>query len=48
MTTIRDLLASRGCEVLFNFMYDSVNRFIADEREEILQSFNQLFGTQGI
>lgn len=48
MTTIRDLLASRGCEVLFNFMYDSVNRFIADEREEILQSFKQLFGTQEV
>ena len=46
MNTIRDLLSSRKCEVLFNFMYDSVNRFVADERPGISQSFNQLFGTE--
>ncbi len=48
MTTIRDLLASRQCEVLFNFMYDSVNRFISDERAGTSQSFNQLFGVEKI
>lgn len=46
MTTIRDLLSSRKCEVLFNFMYDSLNRFIADERSGIVNSFNLLFGTE--
>ena len=48
MTTIRDLLASQKCEVLFNFMYDSVNRFITDERPETSQSFNPLFGVETI
>ena len=43
--TIRDLLSSDKCEVLFNFMFDSVNRFIGDERSGISQSFDELFGT---
>ena len=45
MTTIRDLLSSRKCEVLFSFMFDSVNRFISDKRPGVSQSFSRLFGT---
>ena len=46
MTTIRDLLSSNKCEVLFNFMYDSLNRFITDSRSGTINSFNSLFGTE--
>ncbi len=42
---IRDLLASDKCEVLFNFMYDSVNRFVTDERPGVARHFAELFGT---
>ncbi|MCP4383419.1 MAG: three-Cys-motif partner protein TcmP [Hyphomicrobiales bacterium] len=42
---IRDLLASDKCEVLFNFMYDSVNRFVADKRPGVARHFAELFGT---
>lgn len=42
---LRDLLASDKCEVLFNFMYDSVNRFVADERPGVARHFAELFGT---
>ena len=47
MTTIRDLLSSRQCEVLFNFMYDSVNRFVTDETLGVAHHFEELFGTSG-
>ena len=46
MEVIRDLLSSRQCEVIFNFMLDSVNRFVADTRSGIEKSFAQLFGTE--
>ena len=45
MKTIRDLLAFNKCEVLFNFMYDSVNRFVTDDRPGIARSFQEMFGT---
>ena len=45
MASIRDLLSSAKCEVLFNFMYDSVNRFVADTRPGIARHFSDLFGT---
>jgi three-Cys-motif partner protein len=44
---IRDLLSFDRCEVLFNFMFDSVNRFVADEREGIARHFEDLFATTG-
>jgi three-Cys-motif partner protein len=47
MTLIRDLLSFDRCEVLFNFMFDSVNRFVADGRPEIARHFAELFGTYG-
>lgn len=46
MQTIRDLLSFDRCEVLFNFMFDSVNRFVGDEREGIAPHFAALFGTE--
>ena len=46
ITTIRDLLSSKKCEVLFNFMFDSVNRFISDDRPAILQNFSAMFGVE--
>ena len=46
MRTIRSLLAARKCEILFNFMYESVNRFVADTRPGIRHSFTELFGSE--
>ena len=45
MRLIRDLLAADKCEVLFNFMYDSVTRFVSDEQPNVAQHFDELFGT---
>ena len=45
MNTIRDLLSSRRCEVLLNFMYDSVNRFVSVDDPTIGRNFAELFGT---
>ena len=45
MATIRDLLSSGSCEVVFNFMYDSVNRFVTDETSSTAHHFAELFGT---
>ena len=42
---IGELLSSKKCEVIFNFMYDSVNRFVTDDRPGIAQHFAELFGT---
>jgi three-Cys-motif partner protein len=42
---ISRLLAFDRCEVLFNFMYDSINRFVADQRPNIAKHFADLFGT---
>lgn len=45
MNTISALLSSGQSEVLFNFAYDSVNRFVDDKRPEISRHFPSLFGT---
>lgn len=42
---IADLLSFDKCEVLFNFMFDSVNRFVADERPGVARHFAELFGS---
>ena len=39
------LLAFDRCEVLFNFIYDSINRFVTDARPNIKRHFADLFGT---
>jgi three-Cys-motif partner protein len=46
LTVIRDLLSFDRCEVLFNFMFDAVNRWVADERPGIATHFNDLFGSE--
>jgi len=45
LALIADLLSYDRCEVLFNFMYDSVNRWVTDERPGIARHFADLFGT---
>ena len=45
LRTIQNLLEARKCEILFNFMYESVNRFVADTRPGIRRSFSELFGS---
>lgn len=45
MSTIRDLLSADGCEVLFNFMIQDVNRFVTSHNPEIGHHFAELFGT---
>ncbi len=40
---IKDILANKSCEVLFNFMYEEINRFI--EHPEQTKNFDDLFGT---
>ena len=44
LSTISRLLSSDKCEVLFNFMYDWVNRFVGDTRPSIARHFTDLFG----
>lgn len=43
MTTIRDLLSSDKCEVIFNFMHDSINRFVGIGGSRTSRSFTDLF-----
>lgn len=45
LTVIRDLLSFDRCEVLFNFMFDGVNRFVGDDRPGIAVHFTDLFGS---
>lgn len=45
LALIADLLSFDKCEVLFNFMFDSVNRFVADERPGVARHFAELFGS---
>jgi three-Cys-motif partner protein len=45
LRVIGDLLSFDKCEVLFNFMFDSVNRFVTDERPGVARHFSELFGT---
>lgn len=44
MSIIRKLLSTDKCEVLFNFMYDSVNRFVTGDT--LSSQFDALFGTE--
>jgi three-Cys-motif partner protein len=44
---IRPILQHRPGEVITNFMFDHINRFLDDPRPEISQSFDELFGGPG-
>lgn len=45
LSLICDLLSSNKCEVLFNFPYPSINRFVNDSRQKLARHFVELFGT---
>lgn len=47
MRLIGELLSADKCEVIFNFMFDAVNRFVNDDRPGIANTFADLFGTTG-
>ena len=44
---IKPLFARKRCEVLINFMYDFVQRFVHSEDPEIIASFDEIFGGPG-
>ena len=44
---IAPILHHQPGEVLINFMFDHINRFLEDPRPEIIASFNELFGAPG-
>ena len=46
MDRIRPILERPRGEVIVNFMFDYINRFVNDIRPEIETSFDQLFGTK--
>jgi three-Cys-motif partner protein len=46
MDLIRPILERGRGEVIVNFMFDYINRFVNDHRPEIETSFDQLFGTK--
>jgi three-Cys-motif partner protein len=43
-TLLADILSNPSCEVLVNFMYEEINRFLAHPDQ--LQNFDRFFGTQ--
>ena len=43
LSIIRDIMGNRSCEVLVNFMYEEINRFLGHPDQE--RSFNRFFGT---
>lgn len=43
ISTVKKLMANRRCEVLINFMYQPINRFIGNEDQA--RHFDDLFGT---
>ena len=47
LNRIRPILEHRPGEVLVNFMFDYINRFLEDPRPEIAQTFDELFGGPG-
>jgi hypothetical protein len=47
LSKIGSLLQRRKCEVLVNFMYDSINRFALVENEGIAASFDPILGGPG-
>ena len=44
MAAIRDCLADKGCEVLFTFMHEYVNRFITTSKQDTSRTFMEMFG----
>jgi len=44
---IEPLLRHRPGEVIVNFMFDHINRFLEGDRSELIPSFNELFGGPG-
>jgi three-Cys-motif partner protein len=42
-TVVKEILSHKSCEVLFNFMYEEINRFI--EHPDQTKNFDDLFGT---
>ena len=46
MAAIRDLLSSDKCEILFSFMFDSVNRFSSSNISITASQLTELFGTR--
>lgn len=44
LQAIAPLFQNKKCEVIINFMYNHIKRFIGDNREGINNSFNLLFG----
>jgi len=42
-TLVKEILSHKSCEVLFNFMYEEINRFI--EHPDQTKNFDDLFGT---
>jgi len=44
---IKPLFARTKCEVLINFMYEFVNRFVQSDDEETITSFDPIFGGTG-
>jgi three-Cys-motif partner protein len=47
LTQITPILQHRPGEVLVNFMFDYINRFLDDPRPDIASSFTELFGGPG-
>ena len=47
LSRIAPILQHQPGEVLINFMFDPINRFLQDPRSEIAASFNELFGGPG-
>lgn len=45
MLLIKRLMAHYGCEVLINFMYEEINRFLSANYRTKAQQYNELFGT---
>jgi three-Cys-motif partner protein len=44
---IQPILKHQRCEVLINFMFDHINRFLEDPRPETAATFDELFGGPG-
>ena len=47
LRNITPILQHQPGEVLINFMFDHINRFLQDPRSEMVASFNKLFGGAG-
>jgi three-Cys-motif partner protein len=45
--TIKPIFSSQKCEVLINFMYDHVNRFVASQDQATVESLNPILGGPG-